>query len=708
MVGRGVPAGGSVVGSGRIPARTGRRSQAGLPSTSAAARHAVGDTGRSLSLDGATPGFDHISTDDVLALQRAAGNRAVAEAVSLIAQRVPVKNAPTGETVYNQAAAGGQAGAKHYTITAAYEMNRSGDSGVTVTVKIKFLSQARNTVPKPPGAPPGTPDAGDLVGPQTEIPAGDERRGWATTTAGDAVRHWNGRLTLVGEEWNAFSENTKKRLPVTFQAIPVFGIGEEAHNTVIVHPATVVGGSTGNPIDAGNFYKKKDDAAYPASDDLIYAHEYGHLLGIPDEYSQSNEQMNALLHQAAPAGAASSQAALDRTTVERMTLAALSRPLSAQLDAAMPAVTAALRAQRPLVKAKMAKAARDAVASSAVRDDLRAQLAAGSEGSVSPSIPGAVAFETTTNFSNRTQAGAGVEAGFSAAALGTQISDAYWKALTGAQRATTAVAGLGDVRVNVANAVYGASGAGTATAGNASAVAASTVGPAAGPGLPAVAPPASLLAELSGLPATWAAAGSALEAGVTPAAFTEKMQAALRSAAAAEAAVAAGLPPGVAPASKIATARGLYEKAYQLVTNASKVASQQVATDLVAATVNPVLATSVSSLQGTIATEVTRLMTTPPAGMAAAGTPDPNMTAVVTAMKGRLDTAKAATAGTGRDPLGAPGGTAPAQDVTYSYQGLMGSNKTDAMRADQFAPVVNQFNDKLATLFEKKFSAEVK
>jgi len=38
----------------------------------------------------------------------------------------------------------------------------------------------------------------------------------------------------------------------------------------------------------------------------------------------------------------------------------------------------------------------------------------------------------------------------------------------------------------------------------------------------------------------------------------------------------------------------------------------------------------------------------------------------------------------------------------------MGSNKTDAMRADQFAPVVNQFNDKLTTLFEKKFAAEVK
>ena len=48
------------------------------------------------------------------------------------------------------------------------------------------------------------------------------------------------------------------------------------------------------------------------------------MLGIPDQYSQSNEQLNVLMHQAAPKTAASSRAALDKTTIERMTLAALS------------------------------------------------------------------------------------------------------------------------------------------------------------------------------------------------------------------------------------------------------------------------------------------------------------------------------------------------------------------------------------------------
>jgi hypothetical protein len=84
------------------------------------------------------------------------------------------------------------------------------------------------------------------------------------------------------------------------------------------------------------------------------------------------------------------------------------------------------------------------------------------------------------------------------------------------------------------------------------------------------------------------------------------------------------------------------------------------------------------------------------------------MTALVNAMKARLDADKAATAGGGRDPLGKKGGTAADQDVTYSYQGLMGSNATTALRPDQFNPMVKQFNDRLTTMFEKPFSAETK
>ncbi len=156
---------------------------------------------------------------------------------------------------------------------------------------------------KLPGGPAGAPEVGQLVGSPTEIPAGDPRRDWATTMAGKAVAHWNGRLVFVGEEWNLLSENTTKRLPVTFGAVPVFDSGADADDNVIVHPAATVGGTTGNRIDASNYYTAKN-SDYPASADIIYAHEYGHLIGINDEYSQSNEQMNALSHEAAPRGAA--------------------------------------------------------------------------------------------------------------------------------------------------------------------------------------------------------------------------------------------------------------------------------------------------------------------------------------------------------------------------------------------------------------------
>jgi hypothetical protein len=640
-----------------------------------------------------------MTANGMLALQRKVGNRAVAAAMQSVVQRVPVK-VSGGETIYNQSAAGGQAGAKHYGMGGQYDMTRDGDAGATVTIKIKFVRQTRNTMPPTP--PATTPKVGDLTGPQTVLPAGDQA--WATATAASAVAHWNGRLTLVGEEWNAFKANTKKRLPVTFKAVPTFGLNDPADQVVVVHPPGVLGGSTGNPIDAGNYYMKKDDSAYPAAADIIYAHEYGHLLGIPDEYSQNNEQMNQLLHRSAPAGkAASNMAALDKKTVERMTLAALARPMYAQLQSTMAAVANAIRGQRRAVKQKMALAARDGARSAEVRDQLKAQLGTASEAALNPKIPGVVAFETTKNFSNVEFANQGVEAGFATAALTKQIGDLYWAALNKPQGEKVSLPSFGDVKINVASSVYGTTGGGTLQA-PAAAEAQGVVGQ-TGPGLPAMPPPTTLTGQLAGVPPTWGNAAGAIATGITPAAFSAKMLAALQAAAVAE---AAPPPPGAAPAPKLANARSLYNKALTLVTNAAKTASQQLAADLVQSTLDPVLAASVSSLQTAIGTEVTRIMTMSPAQLAANPSPDPNMAAVVTGMKTRLDAAKTALSGTGMDPLGVSGGTAPAQDVTYSYQGLMGSNASADLRADQFQGLADNFNKKLASIWEKKFVPEVK
>ena len=86
---------------------------------------------------------------------------------------------------------------------------------------------------------------------------------------------------------------------MTFDSIAVFGLDEKHDQTIIVHPNSVPANAKGgNPIDAGNYYLNK--GGYGGDDNVIAAHEYGHLLGIDDEYSQSNEMLNALLHRAAP------------------------------------------------------------------------------------------------------------------------------------------------------------------------------------------------------------------------------------------------------------------------------------------------------------------------------------------------------------------------------------------------------------------------
>lgn len=655
-----------------------------------------------------------------LELQRTAGNRAVAAAVEQIGQqaaqetgntvqRVAVQYRPPNETLYNNGGtAPGTAGARQYGGEISYDMVRNGDTGVTVTIKIQFLSQSR-AGPPPPGAPPGTPQAGQLIGSPTVIPATDpdNRRQWCQDIVKEQVKPWNGKLTLVGEERNLLSKNTTKRLPVTFESVAVFGLADKYNKRIIVHPtSTQANPATGNPIDAGNYYLNKGN--YTADDKVIAAHEYGHLLGIDDEYSHSNEMLNALLHQAAPKNAPSAMAALDKKTVERMVLSSLRQPLLDRLTSTIPAVTDAFRAKRAMVKAKMATAARAGVMDAAVRTELETQLTAASEGGLASSVPRVVAFQTAKNFSNVTAAGGGVDAGFDAAAISGQIMAAYGSALSTAQNTAVNVDALGKTSINVTGSVAAMTAAGGAQQANAAGAAADTVGSAGGPatflGMPIILPPSGLTGQLSGLPATWGAAGSAVEAGITPAAFATKMASLVKSAAAA---AAAPPPPGAAPTPKMQKAGELYRKAHSIVAAMSKETCRQLAADLINTVCTPVLTSSVASLESTIQAEVNKVMATPAGGVAALGPPNPQMAALVSHMKAQLDADKAAAAGGGRSPLGA-GKAAPDQKVTYSVQSLMGASANNELRADQFGPMVKQFNDKLTKLFEKSFTAEVK
>ncbi|MBA3338800.1 MAG: hypothetical protein H0T54_03465 [Geodermatophilaceae bacterium] len=634
----------------------------------------------------------------VLDLQRKAGNSAVSSIVDQISrgvvQRVEVKEQKMSETLYDQSGAGGKAKAKDYSINPAYVLTRNGDTGVTVKVRVKFLHQVRDAT----GALKDTP---------VEIPASDpdDRRGWAEKLVKEQVKPWNGHVTMTGEEVNIGKPNTMKRLPVTFESVAVFKVGDDHDNIVIIHPSSVAAGSPGQKIDAGNYYINK--GTYKADEKVIAAHEYGHLLGIPDEYSQSNEQMNALLHQAAPSTAPSALGALDKKTVERMVLSSLRAPLLAALDTAMPSVTDALRAGRAAVQKKLAAAARTGVKDAAVRTELEKQLTASAEPGLAKAVPKTVAFQTTTNFSNKDLASTTVEAGFSAVELAKMIRDKYAQSLAAEEKANVAVAGLGDVSINVQQSVRDTTKAGGAQAGDAANAAAGSVGGAGGPvnllGLPLIVAPSGLVGKLTAIPATWGTAGSTLEAGVTPAAFTTKMESILKSVGAITA--LAGLVPGLA-APKTAGTHALYVKAHAMVNNAASAAAKQLAVDLLNSVIPAVIASGLTDLQTSIQTEVDKVMGTPPAGIAALGS-NPAMAAMVAAMKTRLDADKTASAGGGRDPVGGAK-AAPDQDVTYSYQGLMGSHGNMNVRQDQLTPLVKQFNSKCTSLWEKAFKAEVK
>jgi hypothetical protein len=641
----------------------------------------------------------HFTPAGLMALQRTVGNRAVAQAMARLVhvQRVAV---PTSfsETLYTGEDKKGQATGGSFGQGGQYQMTRDADNAVNIEIKIRFLRQHRNTInPRPHTADPAV---GDLTGPQTELPAGDQA--WATSTASAAVAHWNGRLTFVGvDKPRPDAADVNKRLPVNFKATAVFHKADPADQEVIVHPPGVVGGSKGNPIDSGDFYMKKDNGVYPDSDDKIYAHEYGHLLGIPDEYSQSNEQINLLIHRAAPGTAASSVAALDKKTVELMVLATLTGPLVGRLHNMMGPVNSAIRGHKKAVKAKMTIAAHDAVRTAEVADMLKTRLTAMSEAKLAPTIPKAVALQTTTNFAHARVATESVDDILAPASVSQMIEAIYRTALETPQDEAVAVPSFGDVKIEVANSIKQAAfkkGAlQTAAKGEVSGV----VGT---PGLPKLPPPASLAGQLAAVPATWGGAGGAIETTITPAKLQAKIVAGIE---AATVAAVAPPPPGVTAKPSIKSSKALFAKAWVLINNAVRSSVKQLAAELVVDTMDPVLETSVTNLRAAIATEVNKLMGGSPSALTTAP-PDPNMAKIVADMKGRLDASKTALSGTGMDPLGVTGAKTPAQDVTYSYQGMMGSGTTSELRTDQFAPMLKKFNDTFKLATEQPFTVESK
>ena len=115
---------------------------------------------------------------------------------------------------------------------------------------------------------------------------------------------WTGRSKLVGkrnprprDSWDAIMSldpGGLVTLPLVFKAVPVFELASPAA------PADVTVSVFGSATTAGQAAPDRRRPLLHEQGRLRlqrggdYAHEYGHLLGLPDEYSHSNPQMHGV------------------------------------------------------------------------------------------------------------------------------------------------------------------------------------------------------------------------------------------------------------------------------------------------------------------------------------------------------------------------------------------------------------------------------
>jgi hypothetical protein len=656
---------------------------------------------------------------DLGLLQARAGNAAVGRLLGgpagragplRSAQRIPISERNTAETVFNQthdvdpAIPAGQAQAATFGGgEAKYDMTRTGGppaggaagppalEAVTVTVRMQFVSQRRDPV------------SGGYVGSPAAIPAGDERRQFGEdmcrTVAGnwtaqglalDSTQHPAPPPAAAGSAPSPAPPAVGVHLPVTFRAVAVWDPADTtAHTTIRLFGRRTAADPTkagGNPIDAGDYYMNQGTQFYQGMTlEAIYTHEYGHLIGLRDEYSMSNPQAHTLMHGMGGGGGPAADQAMDRETVRRMVLAALTPLLRRRLAALRPQLVAALGpGQRTLLTALQAavSGAADEGALAVVALLAIQPVPARLEAAAVPAV--AAALRRAKASASRLSGPAG-RAFAPAAMAGTAIS-AYLTALDAAGQGSfggmwITIQGSGEGR---GTGVWGAAASG-ANATSAATFANRGIGLPRGRGrVPPVQPSTSLLAALDRLPAGWATAGGGAAAQMTPAAVAVAAGEALLAASAAGASTA-----------RTRSVSGLRATVSRLVLNAFAAAAQSTADQFVQDEVAARARDSVTALNAEVTTEVERVMGTPAGGVAALAPVDPAITNLATAMRDRLQAgvtaANTAQVAARTTPLN-PGDTQPAQEVTYDTAHNIMSDNQGNVRLDQFAILANQFN----------------
>jgi hypothetical protein len=655
-----------------------------------------------------------------------------------------------------------------YTGRKGYDLTRTGDTSANVNVKILFRNRKRKS-------------GSDYEGEDSEIPAGDTRRTWATQMCADLVTLWNGKFILEAKLITTppaggspapatgtppsgtaptgtpptpaptpaptggapaggtpapagsppaptppAAAPTEVKLPIVFTATPIWSgdAGGDTHK-VYLHDVTA-DPEGGQPIDAGNYYTKKGDS-YSAEDKAIYAHEYGHLLGLPDEYSRSNPQMHEIFHKLSPTQEVAMNKALDKATMAQMALRAMMPALRRSFAKTSQQVADGVAGQRAAfvaaASAAVTSAWADPTLKAAVRsginvDQFDLSTLAGQYAREAPWWSWLLTTPVGAMLIGRSKArekiGTSLDAGVNAAVAGIDANGLAGQGFSGAitpgsiagilsammtQAATsgdvqvpfTNTAGVAqplNVTVETAKTLENATTRGSDISDAANQMAQGVTGeqpPAVGPGgtpLPQLAPPGSLTDKLAtsmnGVDAT--RMNTYLTGEFTTAALQTQIRQQIT------AALAAGSPFAGAGVSEIEA------RIKNLVNGATIQAGQAITTGILRAFFNGPVKAAVSTLKATLVAEAETVLNSPPA----IGAPPPAVQTAVNKIMTRVSEIKQkedqALKAAGSEPSVGSG----AAETRATVNSMMGNTNASTMvRADYMDEIKNSFNQKL-------------
>jgi hypothetical protein len=495
------------------------------------------------------------------------------------------------------------------------------------------------------------------------------------------------------------------RLPLKFKATPEWNPADDGTMPVVhIHPQTEAADSTkpGKRIDSGNWFMNMGDYGNDAT--ATAAHEYGHLLGIPDEYSQSNPQMHALMHQASPTISAGQDQALDDAATKWMVLRAMAPTLGKHAKATAGVALQAIQAK----KADLEREMRAAIAGlwgddkviAAVKAKIDPQLTKGGHAALIPNVAASIRHEgaglDVTGVAHRA-----VQSQLNFATVRSLIVNALTSALTTAQTVKIPITNTAGqkstmtVSLDTSRTVNQAAAAGP-LAQAANTVAAATMDARRGGGKkqpPRLTPSGSFLSQLQTMTAGWGAPNSTLG--------TEASG--MKSKAASEY-DALGMDAGGAT-----TDAELAVYVRKVVSSISGLLGAEAMNDFLSSTFTTMMQSQIDAIAAVVQGEIDKSRTATPTGTnaAAAAAPDPRVAAAVVKVANRMQQLQKQP-GTPVPGAQIPGATAPptTQQVSFTVVSLMGSGE-GGMRVDYLNTMVDTFNTKLKKPEEDKFKAQM-